>query len=220
MLHQLNIIIHVLAGIIAMGFGVAAYANYKGGAGHRRSGQYFLGFMAVVILTAVNGVLNFVDRPFLSVVTLQSAYLAWSGWRAVKRKAKPLNRGDLLLIIIASIFVVRFFWIMQSANIVWNQGVVWYLLLYLVAILSFDLLRYLKPKLVASPRFWIYDHLFRMTGAFTALVSAGVGTVMGDWGAWSQIVPASLGTLWLFFALVYFPKRIKLPRKEAIPSSR
>lgn len=217
MLHELNIILHVLAGIVAMGFGVAAYANYKGGANHRRSGRFFLGFMAIVILTAVNGVINFVDRPFLSVVTLQSAYLAWSGWRAVKRKDQPLNWGDLLLVIVAGVFVAQFFWRMQSANIVWNQGVVWYLLLYLVVILAFDLLRYLLPALITSPRFWIYDHLFRMTGAFTALVSAGVGTMMGDWAPWSQIVPASLGTLWLFFALWYFPR--KLVASTTIPAS-
>lgn len=207
MLHQLNIILHVAAGIIAMGFGVAAYASYKGGANHRRNGHLFLAFMAIVILTAVNGVLNFVDRPFLAVVTLQAAYLAWSGWRSVKRKTEPLNRGDLLLVVMAGIFVAQFFWRMQTANIVWSQGVVWYLLLYLVVILAFDLLRYFQPALITAPRFWIFDHLFRMTGAFTALVSAGVGTVMGDWGAWSQIVPASLGTGWLLFALWYFPQR-------------
>ncbi|MEM6769025.1 MAG: hypothetical protein AAF597_00455 [Bacteroidota bacterium] len=220
MLHQLNIFIHVLAGIIAMGFGVAAYATLNKGNRHRRFGRLFLVGMGVVILTAVNGVLNFVDRPFLTVVTLQSAYLAWTGWRAVIRKSQPLSRGDLGLILIATAFVIRFFWLLQGANIIWNQGVVWYLLAYLVAILAFDLIRYLRPILINNPRFWLYDHLFRMTGAFTALVSAGVGTVMGNWGSWSQILPATLGTLWLIFALGYFPRRIKSLRREAAPPSR
>lgn len=209
MLHHINIITHIIAGTIAIGFGIAAYATLKGGKGHRRMGIAFLFFMSLVMLTAVNGVLNFVDRPFLTVVTLQSAYLAWSGWRAVKRKSQPLNQSDLLLLLVASGFVAQFFWKMQTANIVWNQGVVWYLLLYLVAILIFDGWRCFRPSLITSPRFWIYDHLFRMTGAFTALVSAGIGTVMGDWAPWSQIIPATVSTGWLFFALCYYPRKMR-----------
>ncbi|MEL7160836.1 MAG: hypothetical protein AAFN92_08760 [Bacteroidota bacterium] len=208
MLHQLNIALHVLAGIIAVGFGIVAYATHKGGAGHRRNGRLFLACLSVVILTAVNGLVNFVDRPFLAVVTLQSAYFGWTGWRAVKRKSQALGRIDLAVALFAAAVIAWFFWGISSANIVWDQRVVWYLLLYVLVILTFDLVRYFWPGLIRSSRFWLYDHLFRMTSAFTALFSAGVGTVMGDWVPWSQIIPAVAGTLWLLFALWYFPRQI------------
>lgn len=189
--------------------GIIAYASVKGGANHRKYGRWFLGFISVTILTAALGVLIFRDRPFLTVVTVQAAYMAFSGFRALKRKNGPFEWIDVLVLAGITLLVGNFFYKLQSANIVWGQEVVWYLLFYLCFILAFDWLRVFWPRLVKQPRFWLYDHIFRMTGAFTALISAGLGTVLVGWGPWTQIGPAIVATWWIIFCLVWFPRRYK-----------
>jgi hypothetical protein len=209
-LHQINISIHVLSGLIAIIMGIIAYASVKGGTTHRKYGRWFLGFIGTTIATAALGVLIFRDRPFLTVVTVQAAYMAYTGFRVLKLKERPFQWMDVLVLVGIILLVVNFFYKLQSANIVWNQRVIWYILSYLCLILAFDLLRVLWPSLIKYPKFWLYDHVFRMTGAFTALVSAGVGTVMCGWEPWSQIVPAILATWWVIFCLVWFPRRHKV----------
>ncbi len=195
--------------MIAIIMGVIAYASVKGGDNHRKYGRLFLGFISITIITAALGVLLFRDRPFLTVVTVQAAYLAFTGFRILKRKNGPFEWIDILALAGVILLVGNFFFKLQSSNIVWSQQIVWYILSYLCLILAFDLLRVLQPGLIKLPRFWLYDHIFRMTGAFTALVSAGLGTVMVGWGIWTQIGPAIAATWWLIFCLVWFPRRYR-----------
>lgn len=193
--------------MIAIVMGIIAYATVKGGTNHRKFGRLFLGFISITIATAALGVLIFRDRPFLTVVTVQAAYMAFSGFRVLKRKDGHFEWIDIAGLLAVILLVVNFFFKLQSANVVWSQQIVWYILSYLCVILAFDLLRVLRPGLIKHPRFWLYDHIFRMTGAFTALVSAGLGTVMVGWGVWTQIGPAIVATWWIIFCLIWFPRR-------------
>ena len=206
MLHTVNITIHVLAAIVAIFIASIAYATEKGGATHRRYGRIFLGLMGIVIITALNGVLFFRDRPFLTIVTLLSFYTSYSGYRVLKTKARGFQWVDfvvmLMVLALATSFVIR----IKSANVVWPAAVVYYMLAYVFAIVGFDMLRYAWPTLIRHQRFWVYDHIFKMTASFTALISAGVGTVLTGVGPYAQIVPAILATGWLVFCLVYFAK--------------
>lgn len=188
--------------------GIVVYASVKGGTTHRKYGRWFLGFISITITTAALGVLVFRDRPFLTVVTVQAAYMAYTGFRVLKLKGARFQLMDIFVLIGVILLVSNFFLKLQSANIVWNQQVVWYLLIYLCLILAFDVLRVIWPNLVKQPRFWLYDHVFRMTSAFGALISAGVGTVMSDLGPWSQTGSAMVATWWLIFCLVWFPRRV------------
>ena len=117
MLHSINIFIHVLFGTIAFFVGLAPYFTKKGGKYHRLFGRLFLGLMAIIILTALNGVIFFRDRPFLTIVTLLSFYTSYSGYRVLKTKEKGFTRQDfvvmLLVISMALYFVAHF----QTANI-------------------------------------------------------------------------------------------------------
>ena len=195
--------------------GIVAYASVKGGTTHRKYGRWFLGLISITITTAALGVLVFRDRPFLTVVTVQAAYLAFTGFRVLKRKNSSFEWVDILALVGASLLVGNFFFQLQGANVVWNQQVVWYLLIYLCMILAFDLLRAIWPGLIKQSRFWLYDHIFRMTGAFCSLTSAGIGTVLSDWEPWSQIVPAIVATWWLIFCLIWFPRRYKVTSERS-----
>ena len=207
-MHQINISIHVIAGVLGMLVAIVPYSSKKGGRIHSLYGRVFLGLMTVVILTALNGVIFFRDRPFLTVITLLSFYLSYSGYRVLKTRREGYSWVDLIVMLVALGFGIGFLVNYQSANIVWNTGVIFYTTFYLIAIVAFDLLRYFWTDLIKSDRFWIYEHVYKMTGAFTALVSAGMGTVLAAYEPWSQIVPAVASTLWLIFCLFYFPRRL------------
>lgn len=212
MLQSINISIHILFGIIAIFIGLAPYFTKKGGRYHRLSGRLFLGLIAVVIITALNGVLFFRDRPFLTIVTLLSLYTSYSGYRVLKTKEAGFMRQDfvvmLLVIGMALYFVAHF----QTANIFWHASVVYYLLGYFFVLVGFDIIRYLFPNFIQIKNFWLYEHIYKMTGSFSALISAGAGTVLVAYEPYNQIIPAIFSTIWLIFCLLYFPKRIKMKK--------
>lgn len=206
MLHNINILIHVIAGMIAMFIAIGAYASKKGGKNHRLFGRVFLILMAVVIFTALNGVLLFRDRPFLTVVTMLSFYTSYSGYRVLKTKNKGFQWIDFIVMVLVFAVGISFIFKMESANILWDSKVIYYLLLYVFAITGFDMIRFFRPNLISNPRFWVCDHIYKMTASFTALVSAGAGTVFSEYEPLNQIVPAMFSTVWLVSCLFYFSK--------------
>lgn len=217
MLHNLNIFIHVSAGTLGILVGILAYASRKGGRSHARWGQVFLFMMALVVLTALNGVLFFVVQPFLTVVSFQSFYYSYSGYRILKTKDRGFTQMDFLVmglvLFVIGAFLSKLY--LDNSIIVWNRSVVYYMLLYIGMIVCFDMMRYVFPKRLKMPRgFWLYEHIFKMTSAFVALVSAGMGTVLVAWEPYNQIIPAVLGTHWLIFCLIYFPKVMKRKRNS------
>jgi len=50
-----------------------------------------------------------------------------------------------------------------------------------------------------------------MTASFTALISAGAGTIFAEYEPLNQILPAIFSTVWLVFCLIYFSKYAKEP---------
>ncbi len=56
-----------------------------------------------------------------------------------------------------------------------------------------------------------------MTASFSALISAGTGTVMAKWEPLNQIIPAIFTSLWLIGCLVYFSKYAKVREEESHP---
>lgn len=215
MLQHINIFIHILFGTIAIFIGLAPYFTEKGGRYHRLFGRIFLVLMAIVIITALNGVIFFRDRPFLTIVTLLSFYTSYSGYRVLKTKEAGFMRQDfmvmLLVIGMALYFVAHF----QTANILWHASVVYYLLSYVFILVGFDIIRYFFPSFIQVKRFWVYEHIYKMTGSFTALVSAGAGTVLTAYEPYNQIIPAVFSSIWLVFCLLYFPKRTEILKEGA-----
>lgn len=209
MLHQINIFLHVFAGTLGILIGILVYRSKKGGANHLKFGRVFLYLMGVVILSALIGTTFFRDRPFLTVISLTSLYTTVSGFRVLKTRTKGFTiwdaAGMLLIAGIAIAFIIN----LESARILWHKSIIYYTLGSLLAIITFDLIRFFRPKLISYPYFWVYDHTYRMSSSFAGLISAGGGTIMSDMGLgdYTQIIPANLATLWLIFAMFYFPRR-------------
>lgn len=209
MIHSINIFIHILAGIIAIIIALLAYTSTKGGQRHKRYGRIFLWLMAIVVVTAFNGLLFFRDRPFLTVVTFLAFYTSYSGYRVLKTKEAGFQTIDFLVMLLVFAIGISFVLKMESANVLWNANVVYYLLAYVLFIVAFDMCRFFFPNWIPLSKYWLYDHIYKMTGSFTALISAGAGTVFANYEPWNQIVPAIVGTVWLVFCLVYFPKTVQ-----------
>lgn len=209
MLHSINIFIHVLIGTLGIFIGLMPYFTEKGGKRHRQFGRVFLWMMAAVILTALNGVIFFRDRPFLTVVTLLSMYTTYSGYRVLKTKEKGFSHQDFGVMLLVILMAISFVLNLQKANVLWHASIVYYLLAYVFLIVGFDIVRYFFPKLIRVKRFWLYEHIYKMTASFTALISAGAGTVFAAYEPYNQIVPAIFSTWWLIFCLIYFPRQMK-----------
>ncbi|MEM6801009.1 MAG: hypothetical protein AAF696_06365 [Bacteroidota bacterium] len=209
MLHQLNIFLHVLAGTLGMLIGIWVYRSKKGGAIHRKYGWIFLYLMGVVVTSALIGTTFFRDRPFLTVISLTSLYTTVSGFRVLKTRSSGFTTWDAAGMLLIAGFAIAFIINLENARILWHKSVIYYTLGSLLAIIAFDFIRFLKPKLIRYPFFWVYDHTYRMSSSFAALISAGGGTIISDMGLgdYTQIIPANLATLWLIFAMFYFPRR-------------
>lgn len=85
--------LHIAAGVAALLAGAVALGTTKGGLWHRRAGRTFVAAMAVVVgtvlpLLALDPTAN---RIFLTLVAVFSGYLAFSGYRSVRR-ADPEGR--------------------------------------------------------------------------------------------------------------------------------
>lgn len=190
-----NITIHVVAGILAMLVGIISYASAKGKRTHMVAGRVFLLLMGIVIITATVGVLFFRDRPFLTLVTIQSFYMAASGYRALWYKTRGPGWLDLLLVLFLLCAGGVFVYSLQGANIVWHGSVVFYLLLVLFMVGVYDVLRI--SKVLKLPHAWLPEHFLKMTSAYSALLSAGLGTALAGFEPYSQIVSAALGNILL-----------------------
>ncbi len=204
MFQQINILTHIIAGSLALLIGLIPIFTQKGGTAHRRYGQLFLVFMFITILTATIGALFFRSRPFLTVITLQSGYLSFTGYRILRTK----TNGPTYLDLLASIFLLfvagRFLFKMGGSEVVWHQSVVLYLLGFLFVVGGYDVLRFFWRGLA---RYWLMEHIFKMTAAYIALFSAFAGTVLAAWQPYSQLLPSVIGTIWIFSTMWYYSRK-------------
>jgi len=85
----------------------------------------------------------------------------------------------------------------------WSPAIIYPTLGTLVAVAVYDLARFAFPKSWFATT-WFYEHLIKMIGAYTAVVSAFSGTVLARWQPWSQIAPSIVGTAAMFGFIVYY----------------
>ena len=74
MIHQFNILIHVVAGTLGLIVGTFVLLAPKATSTHVRWGRYFLYLLSVVVITGFLGWLFFRSDPFLFLLTLLAGY--------------------------------------------------------------------------------------------------------------------------------------------------
>jgi hypothetical protein len=189
-MHITNIIIHVIAGSMALLAGILALIVLKGGKAHRRSGRFFLGCLSVVIFTGLLGVFVFHRNTFLLVITVLSGYQGFSGYRSLQLKAGRPTWLDNTLSLVTLGVAAYFLWYFQSIGMIWSPVIIYSTVGYLLFTVAYDLSRN-----VISWNLWRYEHILKMISAWTGLLSAFCGTIFPQYQPYSQFLPSVFGTL-------------------------
>lgn len=215
-LHRSNIILHVLTGSIALLLGLIALLSKKGAKMHNASGKYFLRFISIVILTGLVGVFVFGRNTFLLVITVLSGYVSFSGYRVLVLKSNTPKKIDVLVAIISLFVLAYFLYYFKSIGMIWSPIIIYSTVGALLFVITYDFLRYLIPrKKYGKYRIWIYEHIYKMTSAFSALLSAFIGTVFEKYQPHSQYIPSALGML-IIFGFIWYTYKFglrKLPNQ-------
>lgn len=210
--HKANILVHVTSGLIALVIAIIALTTPKGGKAHRKSGRLFLYFLAIVILTGLFGVFVFKVNQFLLVITVLSGYNAYSGIRVLQNKTNRFNYQDVFVALTTVSTGIYFLYYIKKIGFFWSPIVVYSTLGALFLIISYDLLRYLIPQKKYG-NLWLYEHIYKMVAAFTALLSAAVGTIYEEYQPHSQYLPSAFGTMLALTFILYFYRKNRLSRK-------
>jgi len=201
--HLSNIWIHITAGSLALFLGLLALTTKKGGRWHKKSGNLFLNFLVVVIVTGLIGVFVFKRNTFLLIITVLSAYYGFSGYRILKTKNNRPKGIDIAVALLALISVFYFLYYFKSVGMYWSPIIVYSTVGALLAIIAYDVIRYFIPRKNYGT-LWLYEHIFKMIGAFTALLSAFTGTVFEKHQPYSQFLPSVFGTLLQIGFIAYY----------------
>jgi len=206
-LHDINILLHIITGSIALLLGLVALLSKKGGTIHNKTGRYFLIFISIVIFTGLIGVFVFGRNTFLLVITVLSGYNSFSGYRILKLKANIPKKIDVLVTIVSLLVLVYFLYYFKSIGMIWSPIIIYSTVGALLLVISYDFMRYLIPrKKYKKYRIWIYEHIYKMTSSFSGLLAAFIGTVFDEYQPQSQYIPSALGLLIIFGFIVYVYK--------------
>jgi hypothetical protein len=201
MLHTLNISLHVLAGTVALVVGLLALAVRKPSALHFRYGRYFLYLLAVVIGTGFTGLLFFRSSSFLLMLTLGAGYDVYAGYRAVQLRQRRSTRPDALVAAGTLAVGLLYLFYLRQAGGNWAPSVVYSTLGALALVTGYDLLKHfwLHERFQS---WWLYEHIYKMLSAYSAILSAFVGTVLPNFKPYSQLGPSVL-CLWLIAFFIW-----------------
>lgn len=192
-LHSANVAIHVLLGTAALALGVRQLAGEKGDERHRRVGHWFLACTWGAVGTAAVGILVFEFRAFLGVITLLVAYWAFAGYRTLRIRTSGPTLLDALGSLVGLGAAGLFLWHLTSAQFPWSASVIYSTLGTLVTVATYDLSRFVFPRRWFAT-LWLYEHVVKMIGAYSATLSAFAGTVLGGFQPYSQLLPSVVCT--------------------------
>ncbi len=154
-----------------------------------------------MIVTAVIGIVA-EFRAFLGVITMLAAYEAYSGYRVLSVRSRGLRLQDAAVAIAALTAAALFVIYLRSVHVPWSPVIIYSTLGTLVIVALYDLVRFAFPARWLA-RTWFYEHLVKMMGAYTAIVSAFSGTVFAKWQPYSQMAPSIAGTVAMIGFIAY-----------------
>ena len=213
LLHNTNIIMHVIFGSTALALGLIALLSQKGNRLHKKSGKLFLWCLIVVIITGLIGVFVFNRNTFLLVITADSAYLGFSGYSVLKHKNNKIRILDVFVALLTLLSVFYFLYYFKSIGMIWSPIIIYSTVGYLLFIITYDFLRYLIPK-SRYKNLWLYEHILKMVSAFSAILSAFSGTVFENYQPYSQFLPSTLCMVIAIGFIFYYAKTNKSIKRE------
>ena len=215
MIHKINVLLHVLCGTAGMLVGIFTILAYRRTARHKRLGKYFLYLISVVVTTGFLGWLFFRSNPFLLMLTLLAGYVSYAGFRNIKLREKRSSRIDVAVattILGCGIFYLL--WLQQNKGN-WSPSVVYSTLGALILVTVYDITKHLLLH-ERIKTWWLYEHIYKMVSAFSALLSAFAGTVLPDsFKPYSQVGPSAF-CIWLIIFFIAQQAWIRHKNKKKI----
>jgi uncharacterized membrane protein len=196
------LVVHIIAGTLAVLVGAIPLVTNKGGAFHRRWGARFMYSMIAVISTAV--LLTVIGRsPYFAGLTASASLTMFSGWRVLKRRrpdldpaqrATPLDWAVTLLCIAVALTLLH---TAYSGRVETNLPVLLSLAYGTLVYAAWDVWRFMAPlSRPYSPQLWLYEHIVKIVGAYFATVAAFSGSVLVFLPPpWKQLWAVSLGQI-------------------------
>lgn len=206
-------IIHIVAGALALFTGSALLVRTKGTSSHRRAGWRFVAFMVVVVLTGITGVVIFRQNLFLLVLTTLVGYNTYSGVRIARTKSNKVRTADVLVIISAVVTTLYFLYYLKAIGFYWNPVITYATVGYLFLVTGYDIFRYLIPE-SRYGNLWKYEHSCKMISALGGLLSAFTGTVLPGYKPYSQFMPSCIMTLVMIIFIIKIRQESKRGRNS------
>lgn len=187
-----NILVHILAGVLAIVCGTTAILSVKGNPVHVRSGWFFVCAYVVLVITAVVGIVVFEFRSFLGVATIAGSYDVFAGYRSLRLRGRRPQLIDIGMSVAALLAPVAFIMAMRVLHRPWAPALTWSVLGGLMALAAYDISRVVFPQSWLR-RFWLQEHLYKMLAAYIAAFATAAATIFPRQAPWSAIVPVILG---------------------------
>ena len=211
---RLLLLMHIVAGSLALAIAPLAMIARKGGTWHRRWGTIFVIAMATVSVTAL-GLGPYFHDLFLVAVGVLSGFLVFGAWRAARAhdRVAPVDVIAAAVVLVAGCALLVLAMLQHSAFAA--------VLMMFGAIAVFlgarDLYRLSRP---APRKAWMYRHLTLILAAYIAAVTAfsAVNLQMLPLVArWTW--PTVIGTILITWANVHYrkPKRPRDVLRQAQP---
>jgi hypothetical protein len=205
--------VHIGAGFCAVLIGVLPVLSRKGSRLHRRSGRIFATLMTVLLICAWGMTALRPDAYFLGLSSTASLTL-FSGLRVLGRKRPDLRPGerarplDWIVTLGAAAIGVLVIGLAGSGRGSGPPQILIALAWGVLSLAGWDLWRFARPRdWPFSPELWLYEHLWKMLGAWSAVLSAFSGNFLSflppPWSAlWPTVVFQSLTVVWIGVLLV------------------
>jgi hypothetical protein len=217
------LMLHWIAGVVALGMAPLALFARKGGRWHRRWGWVFIGAMVLVCLTAI--VVSIPKRNVvMALVAIFSAHLVLAGWRALY--LKRLHKGqrptwiDWSLHGMAALFNAGLLLLGITGLLLKHDRHPMYGVFTVFGLIGCALVfrfswQFFKAR--HERHQWLYDHVTGMLAGYIATVSAFSAVNIAPLlpaplmaAAW--LWPTAIGAPAIYFTIRYFTRRYSRTR--------
>lgn len=218
-IYPLLLAVHIATGLGAVAIGIAPILTRKGSRAHRLSGRVFSVCMAI-LLAAAWAMTALKMNSYLLALSASASLTLFSGLRVLGRKRPDLRRADraqaldwLVTLGIAGVGLLVLWQVLTGRNV--GPTAISVALVYSALGMSgWDVWRFLRPTdWPFSPELWRYEHLWKMLGAYGAVLSAFSGNflrfVPAPWSAlWPTLLIQTVTLIWIAALVIQKRRRV------------
>lgn len=201
--------VHIATGLGAVLIGIAPILTRKGSRAHRLAGRAFAVLMTVLLACAW-AMTALKMNTYLLALSAASTLTLFSGLRVLGRKRPDLRRRDRataldwgVTLALAGVGLL-ILWLVMTGRGLGPAPIAVALVASALGMSGWDLWRFARPRdWPFSPELWRYEHLWKMLGAWSAVLSAFSGNFLDvflpmPWSAlWPTVLIQTVTLIWI-----------------------